>query len=235
MLLGPAALATMPAVMPRLLAAAVIAATLAGGARDALAEGGAGWATAQAAELTRQGQAHAARGDVEVAARRLLDAIELDVTFGPAYLALGGVDEAKGDLREAERVYSMGIDHVVGFTEGLVARGRLRARQHRLAEALPDLEAASSSRPDDPSILRELYAAYLGAGALPAALSASRRLGLAGEAVGDARAIAEAKAATAALEKLVGALDPVLAGAQGRGTVRRALWLSALPARSRRR
>lgn len=180
------------------------------------------WATSQAAELTRQGKEHADRGDVDVASRRFMEAITLDGTYGPAYLALGAVREASGDPAEGERAYSLGIEHVPGFAEGLAARARLRARQRRLADALGDFEAAAKLRPDDLALLPELANAYVAVHALPAALAIARRI----EALladGDPRALAEARVRSRALGLLVGEMDPVTAGAIGRGPVRRAL------------
>ena len=182
----------------------------------------ASWATTQAAELTRQGKEHADRGDVDVASRRFMEAITLDGTYGPAYLALGAVREASGDPAEGERAYSLGIEHVPGFAEGLAARARLRARQRRLADALGDFEAAAKLRPDDLALLPELANAYVAVQALPAALAVARRI----EALladGDPRALADARLRSRALGALVGELDPVIAGATGRGSVRRAL------------
>jgi tetratricopeptide (TPR) repeat protein len=185
------------------------------------------WATSQAAELTRQGEAHLARGEVDTAARRYLDAIAFDATFGPAYLALGALHEKAGDPREAERAYAMGIDHVAGFSEAHLARARLRARLRRLPEAIVDLEAAASLLPEDIGVLRELSLAYVAVGALPAALAVNRRIEGLSDLQRDARAGAEARASIRALALLVGPADPVAAGALGRGSVRSALALYA--------
>jgi tetratricopeptide (TPR) repeat protein len=187
-----------------------------------------GWATTQAAELTRQGKEHAANGDVDTAARRFVDAIALDGTYAPAYLALGNLREAGGDAREAERAYSLGIDHVPGFADGYVARAQLRRRHRRLAEALADLEAARALRPDDPAILGDLTSAFIEASALPAALAVARRLEALADDSGSARALAEARQKVRALAILVGEVDPVVAGVSQRGAVRRALALRAM-------
>src|SRR5262249_15124865 len=68
------------------------------------------WATAQAAQRTKLGREHAAQGEVDAAVRSYLDAIGFDATYGPAYLALGDIQAARGDVAEAERAFSMGID-----------------------------------------------------------------------------------------------------------------------------
>jgi tetratricopeptide (TPR) repeat protein len=205
------------------LAFALLAGTGAAWADEATAPA-TSWATAQAVERTRLGRDHAARGDLDAALRSYLDAVSFDATYGPAYLALGETYQARGDAGEAERAFSMGIDHVAGFAEGLLARGKLRARLHRSAGAIADLEAAEGLRPEALGILRELTSAYIAAGALPAALAAARhRLALA-EAQGDKRAAGDARVEARALVGLVGDVDPVTAGGSGRGSVRRALW-----------
>jgi tetratricopeptide (TPR) repeat protein len=187
------------------------------------------WATRQATELSRQAAAHAARGEVDLAQRRYRDALELDPTYGPAYLALGRLHEAAGDARESERAYSTGIDHVAGFADGYVARARLRVRMRRHDEAAADLRAASSLRPDDPALLEELSTTYVALGALPAALAVTRRLGVLAESRGDADGARKSRIAAKALARLVAEADPVTAAA-GRGPVR-----VALAAHARRR
>jgi tetratricopeptide (TPR) repeat protein len=182
-----------------------------------------GWATSQATELTRQGREHAARGESEIAMRRYLDAINFDPTYGAAYLSLGALQEAVGDPREAERTYSTGLDHVTGFAEGHRARARLRIRQKRVMEAVGDLEAAVGYQPADVGSLRELASAYVSVGALPAALMVTRRVAAVAEEAGETKVVGEAKVSARALSLLVGAVDPVVAGARGRGAVRNAL------------
>ncbi len=186
-----------------------------------------GWSTAQAAELTRQGQAHAEGGDRSAAARRFLEAIRFDPTHGPAYLGLAALHEASGDLVEAERVYQMGMERVARFAEGHLARARLRKRQGRLADAAADLEAARAFTPDDPALVGELCATYIALGALPAALGASRRLEALAEARADAAALKESRVRSRALANLVAEGDPVTAVGRDRGLVRRALALRA--------
>ncbi|MRG90941.1 tetratricopeptide repeat protein [Polyangium spumosum] len=181
------------------------------------------WATKQAAELVRQANAHATRGDDAAARRRLVEAITLDPTYGPAYLGLAARHEATGDVVEAERVYTAGLERVAGFVEGHAARGRLRKRLGRLREAAADFEAALSFAPDDAAALEGLFVTYVALSALPAALAASRRMEALAEARGDAQAHKEARARSRALVVLLAELDPVMGGARDRGPVRRAL------------
>jgi tetratricopeptide (TPR) repeat protein len=184
------------------------------------------WATTQAAEMTRQGDDHARRGEPETAALRYLDALRFDATYGAAYLALGSVYEATGDPKEAERAYAMGIDHIAGFAEAFRARGRLRRRLERREDALGDFEAAASFRGDDPALLRELADAYVALGRLPAALATMRRIASLADEQHDARSGTEARVRSRALALLVAEADPVGAGAL-RGVVRRAIAAAA--------
>jgi tetratricopeptide (TPR) repeat protein len=199
---------------------------LAAGATHASAEE-ASWATTQARELTRQGEAHAARGDSATAMRRLLEAVSLDPSFGSAYLALAALHEASGDSVEAERVYAVGLERVAGFAEGHLARGKLRKKLGRLREAAADFEAASSLAPEDASALEGLASTYVALGAWPAALAVSRRIEAIAAARGDAAALKEARTRSRALAALVAEADPVTAGAHDRGPVRSALAKSA--------
>jgi len=212
-------------VMRVLLVLALAVAPSPGGARAQ----GASWATTQAEQLTAQGRAHAAQGDMASAAKRYLEALGFDATYGPAYLSLGALHEAAGEWREAERTYTVGMDHIAGFADGLVARARLYARQGRMKQAIADYEAARAARPDDTQILRALGEALIATGALPAALAVERRIAALCEARGEARAASEARAAARALSLLVAGADPVVAGAKERGPVRRAIARLAHP------
>ncbi|APR77712.1 Transglutaminase-like enzyme, putative cysteine protease [Minicystis rosea] len=181
------------------------------------------WATTQAAELARQARDHTARGEAETAVARYVEAIRLDPTYATAYLGLAALYEARGDTREAERTYAVGLDHVPGFADALTARGRLRAKLRRTDEAIADLEAAASIAPDALPVLRDLCAAYVTVRALPAALAVSRRMAALAEAQADTATAAEAKVRVKALTLLVAEVDPVTAGRSGRGPVRNAL------------
>jgi tetratricopeptide (TPR) repeat protein len=208
---------------PALLTVLALALAAAPARADEPAAAGTSWATTQATELVRQARDHVARGESGTAVARYLEAIKLDPTYAPAYLGLAAQYEARGDVVEAERTYAVALDHVPGFAEALVARGRLRARLRRQEEAIGDLEAAVTITPEALPILRELAAAYVAARALPAALAVTRRIAAVAEAQQDAAAAAEAKLKAKALALLVGEADPVTAGRTGRGPVRNAL------------
>jgi tetratricopeptide (TPR) repeat protein len=188
-----------------------------------------GWATARAAELVERGKGLAAHGDVTSATQCYLDAIRFDATSPAAYLALAGVYESTGDVREAERIYALGLDHVTSFADGFVARGHLRARLGLMREALADHEAAAALAPDSIGVLRELAAAYVAVTAWPAALAVTRRIVVLAELAHDERSFQSARAQARALARLLADADPVTAGRRQRGAVRRAL--SALASR----
>lgn len=181
------------------------------------------WATKQAEQLTSQGKAHVDRGATEPAVRRFLEAIELDGTYAPAYVALGALRESVGDLAEAERTYSLGISHIPGFAEALVGRARVRARLGRRPDALGDLREAARLKPYDLVLLERLAKAYVEAAALPAALAVTRRMVTVAEREGQDDVAHRARVQAAAIQKLVGELDPVQYGLEGRGPVRRAI------------
>lgn len=180
------------------------------------------WATQQATELVRQGKSHEAQGDPETAISRYLEALKLDPTFGPGYLALADLYERRGDVVEAERTYATGLDHVNVFIEGYSARAKLRMRLGRAMEAARDREAACALAPTDVALARSLVDAYVAANALPAALGASRRMLFAAIEAKDAASVTEARLVVRALGLLVGDADPVVAG-RDRGPLRRAL------------
>ena len=180
------------------------------------------WATQRAGVLCSQGDAHRDGGKIDLAMERYRQALEIDPTFGAAYLALGGLREAMGDADEAERTYTAGIDHVAGFAEGYSARATLRLRASRGDEGLADLDAALTLKPTDVSVVRRLRDASISLGKLPLALSMSRKLAVLAAAEGDASAEHEARVTVTALLDLIGFVDPVLEG-RGRSAVRSAL------------
>jgi tetratricopeptide (TPR) repeat protein len=182
------------------------------------------WATTRARDLVEQGHGQIGAGHPEVAAARFREAVGLDATFGPAYLAWGALLEEGRDFVEAERIYAMGIARVARFADGYAARGRLRARLRRFDGAVADLEAAARLRPDDLGLLASLGGALVQAGAWPAALGVERTIARLAEKSGDHESAARARRQVSALQKLLADLDPVMAGAtDDRGWVRRAI------------
>jgi tetratricopeptide (TPR) repeat protein len=187
-------------------------------ARSARADG---WASASAAELTRQGREHAKNGDAELAARRFMEAITIDPAYGPAYLELGAARERAGDVREAERTYGVAIERVPNFADALRARATLLARIGEADRAIADLEAVT--RLDDgPAPLRDLAARYVELRAWPAALGTWRRIVALAEQTGNEPLAREATLQVKALSLLAAELDPVRAGLTSHDWVRRA-------------
>jgi tetratricopeptide (TPR) repeat protein len=180
-----------------------------------------GWASASAAELTRQGREHMKNGDAELATRRFVEAISLDPAYGPAYLELGAARERAGDVREAERTYGVAIERVPNFADALRARAALLSRLGESDRAILDLEAVI--RLDDgPGPLRDLAARYIEVRAWPAALGVWRRIVALAEQAGNEPLTREATLQVKALAVLAAELDPVLAGSTSRDWVRRA-------------
>jgi tetratricopeptide (TPR) repeat protein len=187
---------------------------------SARGEGG-GWGSASARELTRQGREHVKNGYDELAARRFAEAIQIDPTYGPAYLELAAVRERSGDLREAERTYDVAIGRVPDFADALRARAALL---HRLGEGgreIADLEAAARLT-DAPDVFRELAQRHVAEGAWPAALATWRRILALAEKTGDESLAREANTQIRGLVVLCGDLDPVASGTSSRDWVRRA-------------
>jgi tetratricopeptide (TPR) repeat protein len=181
---------------------------------------GTGWGSGTAAELVRQGQEHVRNGNDALATRRFADAIQLDPTYGPAYLELAGARERAGDLLEAERTYDVAIRNVPDFVPAYRARAALL---HRLGESdreLTDLETAVRLT-DAPDPLRDLAQRYAEDRAWPAALATWRRMLVTAERRGDAALMHEAGVAIRALVILCGELDPVADGATSKNWIRR--------------
>jgi tetratricopeptide (TPR) repeat protein len=205
-------------------ASLLVAASLAGRARAA-GPGGDGGPSASfsstAAELTRQGREHVERGDDAVAIRRFVEAIELDGSYGPAYLELAAARERMGDWLEAERTYDIAIERVAGFAAAFRGRAALHAHLGQSDRQLADLEAAARIV-ETPDALRDLAQRYIEAKAWPAALAVYRRCGALAERLGDERAARDASVHVRALSILAGELDPVAFGANSSDWVRRA-------------
>ncbi len=178
-----------------LLAAALLAA--AGSAR-----------ASSAGELVREARAHDAAHQEELALRRYSEALSLDPTLADAYLGLGELRARRGDAREAERVYSVAMEHVPGLHEALAGRARARWALGLRDEAERDL-AVYATETSDRGALRELAGWFGEEGKAPAQLAAWRRLLALAERATDAAAAREARTTVRALQILVGPADPV--------------------------
>jgi tetratricopeptide (TPR) repeat protein len=172
-------------------------------------------------ELVREARAHDAGHKEELALRRYTEALALDPTLGDAYLGLGELRARRGDAREAERVYSVALEHVPSLTVALAGRARARWALGLRDEAEQDLWTYAAHT-GETAPLKELAGWYGEDGKAPAQLATWRRIVNLAERAGDATLVREAKLNVRALQILIGPADPVVAPTD-EGEVRRAL------------
>jgi hypothetical protein len=159
-------------------------------------------------ELVREARAHERNHAEELAIRRYTDALALDPTLGEAYLGLAELRARRGDVREAERVYSVALAHVPQLRLALVGRARARWALGWHGEAEQDLDAYASEA-DDAAALRELAGWYGEDGRLPAQLATWRRLLVVAGKNGDGALAKEARTMARALQIVLKEADPV--------------------------
>lgn len=152
--------------------------------------------SARALELTHQ---------EELALRRYMEALSLDPTCEEAYLGLGSLRARRGDLREAERVYSVALEHVPGLRAARLARAYVRRALGANAEAIEDLLTGAE---DDVETLRVLASWHGADGQTPAQLSVWRRIAVRARAIHHAALLREARTMIRALVIFVGSADP---------------------------
>lgn len=169
-------------------------------------------AASSALELVRMAHVHESAHEEDVAVRRYMEALALDATCEEAYLGLGALRARRGDLREADRVYSVALERVPRSRPALAARARVRRALGLRAEAVQDLLASSE---DETQALRTLAAWHGEDGQLPAQLAVWRRLSAIAEATSDAALAREARTMVRALVLLVGTADPAAAPPPG--------------------
>jgi tetratricopeptide (TPR) repeat protein len=205
----------------RWLCSALLALVLLGTARAASAS--------SALELVRIAKAHELAHEEDIALRRYMEALSLDPTCDEAYLGLGALRARRGDLREAERVYSVALEHVPRLTAARTARAYVRRALGMRAEAVDDLLTAAGPS-EDPKLLRVLATWHGEDGQAPAQLAVWRRIAARAESSDDAVLAHEAKTMVRALVILVGPADPA---SDDRNAVRRAIAASIAPPRRR--
>ncbi len=197
---------------------AVLAALLAG-ARPAHAS--------SALELVRIAKSHEVAHEEDIALRRYMDALSLDPTCDEAYLGLGALRARRGDLREAERVYSVALEHVPDLRAARTARAHVRRALGMRAESVDDLLTAAGGE-DDVAALRVLARWYGEDGQTPAQLAVWRRIAVRAESTQDAVLLHEARTMVRALVILVGPADPATSPPDDRNGVRRTIAGAAL-------
>ena len=176
-----------------------------------------------ASELVRIARAHELAHEDDIALRRYTEALALDPTCEEAYLGLGDLRARRGDLREAERVYSALLEHFPQDRTGRIARAQIRRALGATALARSDLLLGFE---DDIGVLRTIAGWYGEDGSTPAQLATWRRIGTLADANGDAPLVREARTMVRALVILVGPADPA-AGASDRDGLRRTVSILA--------
>lgn len=163
----------------------------------------------------------------ELALRRYMDALALDPTCDEAYLGLGQLRTRRGDLREAERVYTVALEHRPQLRAARLARAHVRRALGATREAVEDLFLGAA---DDLGALRT-QATWLGEdGQTPAQLAVWRQIAARAEAAQDPSLQAEARTMVRALLLLVGPADPAAAPVEP-SPMRRSLGVLARRAR----
>jgi len=170
-----------------------------------LSHAGEARAASTALELVRLAHAHEQARQEDLALRRYMEALSLDPTCEEAYLGLGNLRARRGDLREAERVYSVALEHVPQLRAARTARAYVRRVLGANAEAIQDLLTDAG---DDVSALRVLATWYGEDGQTPAQLAVWRRITARAEITQDATLFHEARTMVRALVILVGTADP---------------------------
>jgi len=170
-----------------------------------------------AALLISQGKQKEADGDELTALKRYADAVAMDPTSEEAYLALGALRTRRGELSEAEEVYSAAMKRIPASVELVFGRARSRRLWGRHALAAEDLTralmmvgSAGSSR--EITIVREVIALKREQKEPAAELSGWRRLLAIAKQTNDVALAKEASLQVRALGIFVGDVDPAILG-----------------------
>jgi tetratricopeptide (TPR) repeat protein len=180
-----------------------------------------------ALELVKIARAHEVSRQDDLALKRYMDALAIDPTCDEAYLGLGALRARRGDLREAERVYSVALEHRPQLREARTARAFVRRALGATEDAIDDLLTASE---DDVTALRTIATWHGEDGQVPAQLATWRRIAARAE-TGEVALQNEARTMVRALAVLVATADPVAAPPEDASPLRR--WLGALARRGK--
>jgi tetratricopeptide (TPR) repeat protein len=172
-----------------------------------------------AADLVEMAHAHERAREDDIAIRRYMEALALDPTCEEAYLGLGALRARRGDLREADRVYSVAIEHRPQLREAFARRAFVRRALGMRAEAIADLLAGAE---EDPKALRILAGWHGEDGQPPAQLAVWRKIEARAEATQDRVLENEARRMVKALVILVGSADPAASPPEAHGARREA-------------
>ncbi|HCC58623.1 MAG TPA: hypothetical protein DEQ47_15465 [Solibacterales bacterium] len=111
-----------------------------------------------------RGEAHAAAGDREAAARDFAAALAARPDLRGVHLAMGELDLGSGDFEGAEREFRQEARLSPGDALAAYKLGLVLLNRGRTAEALPELQRADALRPGMPETLLELAKAKATAG-----------------------------------------------------------------------
>lgn len=158
-----------------------------------------------ALELVRSARALEQRHDDDLALRRYMEALSLDPSCAEAYLGLGSLRARRGDLHEAERVYSAALERIPGLRAARTGRAHVRRALGANANAAEDLLAGAE---DEIEALRILASWYGRDGQAPAQLSIWRTIFARAEALQRLDVLREARTMIRALVIVVDTADP---------------------------
>ena len=167
-----------------------------------------------AEDLVQIAKGYEASHQEEIALRRYMDALDLDPSCAGAYLGLGSLRARRGDLREAERVYNVALEHIPSLRAARLGRASVRRALGATVEAIDDMLAGA----DNEVVAWRAIAAWYGQdGQTPAQLATWRKILAHAETTQIPALIKEARTMVRALVLLVGPADPAAAPADDRG------------------
>lgn len=153
-------------------------------------------------ELIRQGEVHEANRMWDIAAKRYSDALQLNPTSEDAYLHLGHLRTSTGDMREAVRVYSVGLSQIPATRSLIRARATAHTMLHEYDDAAEDLKSLGD---EDLTVLFELAQTYRHTQQTLGELMVWRKIAMRTQAAQHLNAVLMVKA----LQTLAGELDVV--------------------------
>lgn len=167
--------------------------------------------------LIAQGQQSEAEGNDLAAIKRYRDALDLDPSAEPAYLALGALRVKRNELGEAEIIYDVGVSRIPSSRALFLARGRVHRLRGHVGDARLDYRRAwtlegNTGSNEEVAIMRELIALAREQRDPAGELLGWRRILAIASANGDSKLKSEASVQARALGIFVGEADPVLSG-----------------------
>ncbi len=162
-------------------------------------------AASSATDLLHAARRHENAREDELAARRYTEALALDPALEEGWLGLGALRTRRGDLREAERVYSAALSRIPGFLEARRRHAVALRALDRIVEAEAEIEMVARV---DPRELTKIAAWHTADGLFPAALAVWRRVLVAAEERHDTATVRQARAMVRALVVVTRPVDP---------------------------